>query len=305
MSLKSNNTVFCFGEVLWDIFPDGTTAGGAPFNVAYNLRKMGVDSRAISRVGNDSLGIKLQNQIKAWGFPEKYLQIDATQPTGTVLAHFDADNEAHYDIVYPVAYDFIANTEGLATEVSQAAAFVFGSLIARGDVSRTTLFSLLEAAKLKIFDVNLREPYCDFKLIEALLHQSDIVKMNKAEMKRLLEYLTIPYTNEQDAIFYIQDFFKLEEVLISKGSKGALYHDGRANYEVPALPIEIADTVGSGDAFLAGFISKRIQNAPPQEIMKRAVALGAFITSKAGACPDYKWSDFEKFESKGAVVLCQ
>lgn len=303
MSLKSNNKVFCFGEVLWDIFPDGTRAGGAPFNVAYNLRKMGVDSRAISRVGDDPLGIKLQNQIKDWGFPEKYLQVDNNQPTGTVLAHFDAENEAHYDIVFPVAYDFIENPDGLAADVSQAEAFVFGSLIARGEVSRTTLFSLLEAAKLKIFDVNLREPYCDFKLIEALLHQSDIVKMNKAEMKRLLEYLTVTYTNEQDAIYYIQDFFKLNEVLISKGSKGALYHDGNKNHEVPAIPIEIADTVGSGDAFLAGFISKRIQNAPAQEIMKRAVALGAFITSQAGACPNYELTDYKLFEKENSPIF--
>lgn len=296
MSLKSNNKVFCFGEVLWDIFPDGTRAGGAPFNVAYNLRKMGIDSRAISRIGNDALGTKLQSQIKEWGFPEKYLQVDNNQPTGTVLAHFDADNEAHYDIVYPVAYDFIELKDGLATEVSQAEAFVFGSLIARGEVSRTTLFSLLEAAKLKIFDVNLREPYCDFKLIEALLHQSDIVKMNKAEMKRLLEFLNISYTNEHDAIRFIQDFFKLNEVLISKGSKGALYYDGNKNYKAQAIPIEVADTVGSGDAFLAGFTSKRIHNAPAEEIMKRAVALGAFITSKAGACPNYDLETFENFE---------
>lgn len=293
--IKPNPVVFCFGEVLWDIFPNGTQAGGAPFNVAYHLRKMGVDSRAISRVGADRLGMSLQKKIKEWGFPEQYLQIDQNNPTGTVLASFDAQGEAHYDIIYPVAYDFIENTQGLEEKVSLADAFVFGSLIARGITSRNTLFSLLEAASLKIFDVNLREPYCDFEIIKTLMHQSDIVKMNKAEMIRLLEFLAIPFTNEYDAVRMIQDRFQLDEVLISKGSKGALYFKGQNDYFTAAFPIEVADTVGSGDAFLAGFISKRIQNVSPASMMQTAVGLGAFITAQKGACPTYQKSDFENF----------
>lgn len=292
---NKNKVVFCFGEVLWDIFPSGTKAGGAPFNVAYNLRKMGVDSRTISRIGDDELGRTLQTKIKNWGFSDNYLQIDKSQPTGTVHAHIDEDNEAHYDIVFPVAYDFIETTPELEKEVSEADAFVFGSLIARGETSRKTLFSLLEVAKLKIFDINLREPYCDFNIIQALLHKTDIAKMNKAEMKRLLEHLNVPYTIEHDAIRFIQDHFKINEVLISKGSKGALYYNGQDNYFAPATAIEVADTVGSGDSFLAGFTSKRIYNASPKEIMERAVSLGAFITSYHGACPDYEMEDFEKF----------
>lgn len=292
---NKNKVVFCFGEVLWDIFPSGTKAGGAPFNVAYNLRKMGVDSRTISRIGDDELGRTLQTKIKNWGFSDTYLQVDKNQPTGTVYAHIDKENEAHYDIVFPVAYDFIENSAELEKEVSQADAFVFGSLIARGETSRKTLFRLLEVAKLKIFDINLREPYCDFNIIEGLLHKTDIAKMNKAEMKRLLEHLGVTYTDEHDAVRFIQDHFKINEVLISKGSKGALYYNGEDNYFAPAVAIKVADTVGSGDSFLAGFTSKRIYNAPPKEIMERAVALGAFITSHHGACPDYEMEDFEKF----------
>lgn len=296
MDNQSNNKiVFCFGEVLWDIFPSGTRAGGAPFNVAYHLRKMGVNSRTISRIGDDELGRSLQTKIKNWGFSDNYLQVDTNHPTGTVHAHIDEHNEAHYDIVFPVAYDFIACSDALEQEVSDADAFVFGSLIARATTSRNTLFRLLEVAKLKIFDINLREPYCDFNVIEALLHKTDIAKMNKDEMMRLLAHLKVFYSDEHDAVRYIQDHFKIDEVLISKGSKGALYYDGYKDYFVPALSVDVADTVGSGDSFLAGFISKRIINAPPQEIMERAVTLGAFITSHHGACPDYQRKDFEDF----------
>lgn len=291
----SNNVVFCFGEVLWDVFPSGARAGGAPFNVAYNLIKMGIDSKIISRIGKDDLGSKLQEKIKNWGFSDQYLQVDKNSPTGTVIAHIDEQNEAHYDIIYPVAYDFIEKTPELEKEVSEAQAFVFGSLIARGETSRSTLFDLLEVANLKVFDINLREPYCDFNIIEALLHKTDIVKMNESEMIRLLQHLEVSYSNEQEAVLFIQNHFKLKEVLLSKGSKGASYYKEDYEYFAPAIVIDVADTVGSGDSFLAGFISKRIHDASPKEIMERAVALGAFITSHHGACPDYEMADFENF----------
>jgi len=293
----NNDRVFCYGEVLWDIFPDGARAGGAPFNVAYNLRRMGVNSRAISRIGNDDLGRQLHDKLTGWGFPKADLQIDPTQPTGTVRATFDEHGEAQYDIVEPVAWDFIENTPGLFDEVNNAAAFVFGSLIARSAVSRNTLFELLEASNLKIFDVNLREPYCDFAVINQLLHKADIVKMNKAEMRRVLEFMGTEYTTEHDAVRYIQDYFSVNEILISKGSKGALYYDGHQDYFAPAVPVTVKDTVGSGDSFLAGFISKRIQGASPEDIMLRATALGAFVTSQEGACPEYSLTDFENFVS--------
>jgi fructokinase len=297
-----NNKVICFGEVLWDIFPGASRAGGAPFNVAYNLRKLGVDSRAISRVGDDELGRTLENKLLEWGFPKGYLQIDPSHPTGTVIANFDEYKEAHYNILYPVAYDYIEQTAGLPDEVSQAAAFVFGSLIARSELSRNTLFSLLEAAKLKVFDINLREPYCDFEVIESLMHKSDIVKMNKSELRRMLEHLGVSYTKEYDAVRFIQEHFNLNEVLLSIGSKGAIYYKGQLDYFTPAIPIMVADTVGSGDAFLAGFISKRINNAPPIEIINYAVALGAYITSQEGACPEYTLADFNRFVSDNSRI---
>lgn len=298
----NNDRVFCYGEVLWDIFPDRARAGGAPFNVAYNLKKMGVNSRAISRIGNDDLGRQLHAKLTGWGFPESDLQIDAIQPTGTVLATFDKHGEAQYDIVAPVAWDFIENTPGLFEEVNNAAAFVFGSLIARSATSRNTLFALLEASNLKVFDINLREPYCDFAIINQLLHKADIVKMNKAEMRRVLEFMGTAYTTEHDAVRYIQDHFSVNEILISKGSKGALYYDGHQDYFAPAIPVTVKDTVGSGDSFLAGFISKRIQGASPDDIMLRATALGAFVTSQEGACPEYTFADFENFVTHKATT---
>ncbi|PWN62916.1 carbohydrate kinase family protein [Chryseobacterium viscerum] len=295
--IKENLYVVCFGEVLWDIFPEGTREGGAPFNVAYNVYKMGTDVKMLSRIGNDDLGRKLTDQIKGWGLTTEYIQLDNKHPTSTVIAKIDEHNEATYDIVNHVAWDYIEFLPEHKELIANAEAFVFGSLSARNPKSKETLLKLIEFAKLKIFDVNFRPPFIDIDLIKELLHKADIVKMNKAEMRQIMEFLSEEYISEDESVTFIQNHFDIKEIVLTKGSKGARYFVGDRNYGFEAVPIKIADTVGSGDAFLAGFISKRVQGKSPEEIMTEAISLGAFITSKSGACPDYEYEEFQKFKN--------
>lgn len=288
----------CFGEVLWDIFPTGSRAGGAPFNVAYNLDKMGVEVQMISKVGNDELGNQLLNQIKNWNISTDFIQIDNENPTGTVIANFDEHGEAHYNIVENVAWDHIEITQEQKELIQNSEAFVFGSLIARNEVSKNTLLELIELSKFRVFDVNFRPPFIDFELTKTLLHKAHLVKMNKAELRTIIEFLGEEYIDEDNSIKRIQKHFDLNEIVLTKGSKGARYFVGDHNYTFSAVSIEVTDTVGSGDSFLAGFLSKRIQGKLPEEIMKQAVSLGAFITSKSGACPDYTYEEFKSFREE-------
>lgn len=298
MDTNKNSYTVCFGEVLWDIFPTGTRAGGAPFNVAYNLDKMDVEVKMITKIGNDELGTDLLKQIESWNISTDFIQIDNEKPTGTVIANFDEQGEAHYDIVDNVAWDHIKISPEHRELVENAEAFVFGSLIARNEESRNTLLELIELSKFKVFDVNFRPPFIDFELVKTLLGKADLVKMNKAELRQIIEFLEEEYIDEDHSIKYLQNYFNLKEIVLTKGSKGARYFVGDKSYTFSAVSIEVNDTVGSGDSFLAGFLSKRIQGKTPEEIMKQAVALGAFITSKSGACPDYNYEEFKSFREK-------
>lgn len=300
MITNQSNYAVCFGEVLWDIFPSGSRAGGAPFNVAYNLFKMGIDTKMLSRIGNDQLGHQLLNQIEDWGITTDFIQIDQEKATGTVLADFDEHGEAKYDIVQEVAWDYIRALPEHKELIQHSEAFVFGSLVTRSEASQNTLLELLEYSKFKVFDVNFRPPFINFEFIKKLLHKADLVKMNKAELRTILEYLGEDYIDEDTSIRHIQTYFNLNEIVLTKGSKGARYFVGDTAYNFPAVHIEIADTVGSGDSFLAGFLSKRILGKSPEEIMKQATALGAFITSKSGACPDYTYEDFKAFSEENS-----
>lgn len=297
--MKNNKSyAVCFGEVLWDIFPTGTRAGGAPFNVAYNLDKMNVEVQMITSIGNDKLGRDLLKQIDSWNISTDFIQINEEKPTGTVIANFDEHGEAHYDIVNNVAWDRIKISPKHRELVENAEAFVFGSLIARNEESKNTLLQLIEFAKFRVFDVNFRPPFIDFDLVKTLLGKVDLVKMNKAELRQIIEFLDKDYIDEDSSIKYLQTYFDLNEIVLTKGSKGARYFVGDKSYTFSAVSIEVNDTVGSGDSFLAGFLSKRIHGKTPDEIMKQAVALGAFITSKSGACPDYTYEEFKSFREK-------
>ncbi|PZX51008.1 carbohydrate kinase family protein [Algoriphagus chordae] len=302
MNTKKIN-VACFGEVLWDKFMDGNRrAGGAPFNVAYHLSKMEIEAYMISSVGKDALGIELLEKIQNWKIPTEGIQESTQYPTSQVLATLDENNEAQYEIVDQVAWDYIESQPSDIVKVANSDALVFGTLAARNATSRNTLLELVEASPYNIFDINLRPPHFDVALIKQLLHHTNLAKFNKAELRLILDFLDKSYQNEVDSIRFIQDTFGIKEVIVSKGSKGAIYAYEDVIYHYPTIPITVKDTVGSGDSFLAGFISKSLEKgSSAEEIMSNAVSLGAFITSKEGACPDYSLSDFLAFRDQHNV----
>lgn len=295
--------IACFGEVLWDIFPGGDRrAGGAPFNVAYHLSKMGVEVNMISSVGKDELGGELLQKIEDWKISTAGIQINDQYSTSTVIAAIDEHNDAQYDIVTDVAWDYIETTPINKHMVTTSDALVFGTLATRNDQSRNTLFELLEESSYNVFDINLRAPHYDVHVIKDLLHKTQLAKFNKAELRMMIEFMGKFYTTEEDSISFLQDTFGMNEVIVSKGSKGALYADHRDFYSIPTIPIQVKDTVGSGDSFLAGFLSKRLEKGTSaDEIMHQAVSLGAFVTAQEGACPDYSQADFILFRDQAAI----
>jgi fructokinase len=98
----------CFGEILWDVLPSGAKPGGAPMNVAYHLQKLGIETTLISRVGKDKSGDDLLSILKQQSLRVDYIQTDAIHKTGIVNAQLYENNEVEFEIVFPVAWDFIA-----------------------------------------------------------------------------------------------------------------------------------------------------------------------------------------------------
>lgn len=284
--MKNNDfTAACFGEVLWDILPAVRLPGGAPMNVAYHLNQLRVPAAMISRVGNDPPGNEILQFIASKGVNTSFIQRDETYATGTVLATLNG-NEVSYEIIEPVAWDFIQYSMQLQKLVASSRYFIFGSLVARNEKSRQTLFELLETAPYKILDINLRSPHYEKKVLEYLMQHADMLKLNDQELQLLGEWYGFA-GNEKERMEALQQKFHLNTIITTRGAKGAaVLHDG-ACYEHAGFKVKVADTIGSGDAFLAGFISKFVQGSHPAEALEFACKIGAFVASCSGACPPY------------------
>jgi len=288
-------TVVCYGEVLWDIFPTKTKPGGAPMNVAYHLRKFGINSRMISRVGDDEAGKKLLTLLTEWDIPTENCQIDKSYETGKVLATVLPGNEMSYSIHSPVAWDYIKPEAENDSLVSEADAFVFGSLVTRNETSRETLYHLIEKAKFNVFDINLRQPFYSPEIIEYLLGKCNLLKMNETELALIITWFSDENINEETAVRFLQQKFNIDEVIVTKGADGACYYTPSEFFSFPAFKVTVKDTCGSGDSFLAAFLAKKFENASPETSMIYATGLGAFVASHEGACPAYDISQLESY----------
>jgi fructokinase len=287
MENANYHPVVCFGEVLWDILPTGAVPGGAPMNVAYHLHKLKKKPALITSVGVDEKGQELIEIFSEHGVCTDFFQWNLEYETGKVYAEPNEHNEVVYDIVMPVAWDFIKWNDEINDLVSGSEYFVFGSLAARNEVSKKTLFQLLEVAKNKVLDINLRAPHFNRRIVEELLSKCDFLKLNIAELELITGWFS-NYHSYEDRVKSITEKFKINKLAVTKGGDGAsLFLDGR-EYHHSGFKVGVKDTVGSGDAFLAGLISRLLENFPPKDALEYASGLGAFIATKTGACPDYE-----------------
>ncbi|HEX5554824.1 MAG TPA: carbohydrate kinase [Chitinophagaceae bacterium] len=285
-----NATVICFGEVLWDNLPGGRQIGGAPLNVAYHLHKLGVEVSLISRVGNDEAGAGIRDFVGKSGLGNSVLQTDPLYPTGSVEVMIQPGGGIIYDIIRDVAWDFIVYDQEVRDLIGQAGYLVYGSLITRNDESEKTLFALLEQPLVKILDVNLRAPYYSKDVLGRLMGKADIVKMNEEELSLIAGWFGHAGDDHQ-RMKGLRELFDLDILIVTCGAKGAfLIRENEVCFE-PGQPTTVVDTVGSGDAFLAGFISGYIAGKPLSAGLKIAGTMGALVAGKAGGCPPYDQND--------------
>ncbi|HMR17739.1 MAG TPA: PfkB family carbohydrate kinase [Sphingobacterium sp.] len=155
--------------------------------------------------------------------------------------------------------------------------------------SYDTLKEWLKYSSLNIFDINIRPPYFDRQVLEYLLQKTHILKLNNIELALLNEWYGNKNNSEKNQVTSIREQFNIEEVIVTKGEDGASYYSSEIELHREAIKIKVADTVGSGDAFLAGFLSKRLNKSfPIEDCLMEGIRKGAFVASQYGACPSYE-----------------
>lgn len=287
--------IVCFGEVLWDVFPTHKKIGGAPLNVALRLQSLDNNVSIISRIGDDKKGVKIKEYIVAQGVNAEHLQVDEKLKTGKVKVMLNQKGSASYNIMFPRAWDAIQLNESNKKVTEKADAFIYGSLAARDDTSRDTLYALLKLAKYKIFDVNLREPYYTTDVLSDLMEAADFIKFNDDEIFEIGEQLKSKTHGLEQNIKFIAEHTNTKTICVTKGRHGAILYYNDTYYYNSGYQIEVVDTVGAGDSFLATLISKLLKGDNPQEAIDFACAIGALVAGSEGANPKFTTEDINAF----------
>ncbi len=296
-----SRTILAFGEILWDILPDKTILGGAPFNFAYRVNSLGDKAQFVSSLGRDELGDAACAQVVELGVDTALLQRNAEYPTGTVDVSFDEHHLPDYVINPNVAYDHIQLDKSLVAAAKKCECLAFGTLIQRAPQSKETLYTLIEAAStaVKFYDINLRKKCFSRETILYSLEKANILKINDDEVEQIHEMFDIEADSFSGFCDFMTQEFNLDYVLVTFGDKGAFAQSvfGEGVY-VPGYKIKLADSLGSCDAFSAAFIHKILGGNSLQVACEFGNALGALVAMTHGATAVISQHEIAAFLSK-------
>lgn len=277
-------TILSVGEVLWDLLPTGPQLGGAPLNFVFRANSLGDRGLMVSRLGRDELGDRAAATIEALGLDCSLLQRDPSRPTGVVHVSF-CQGQPDYVIVPGVAYDHIEATADVLDAAAEADCVCFGTLIQRCDDSRQALQEVLAAASraTKLLDINLRKDCHTPQTIRQSLAAADVLRLNDHEAAYLAQLLGLPAVPLEDFATAVCHQWQLECCVVTLGAQGAMaVRPGEKPARCGGHSVAVADTVGAGDAFTAGFIHRYLRGAPLEECCRWGNALGALVATQHG-----------------------
>lgn len=242
------------GEALWDVLPEGKKIGGAPANFAYHAAQFGMDTLAVSALGEDALGDEIAEK-----FAQKGLNVMMPRvpfPTGTVQVSLDAQGVPTYEIKEGVAWDNIPFTPELEEVARNCRAVCWGSLAQRNEVSRETIHRFLDATPkdcLKIFDINLRQTFYTEELLLESFKRCNVLKINDEELVTIGRLFGYPGLDMTNKCWLILGKYDLDALVLTCGVNGSYVFTHGAMTFLETPKVEVADTVGAGDSFTGSF----------------------------------------------------
>lgn len=278
------------GDVLWDCLPEGRKIGGAPANFAYYMRQFGFDSLLVSAIGNDELGGEIKDVLTQKDL-KCHLEI-SEYPTGTVMIGLDDKGIPSYRIIENVAYDHIHYTPELDKVANECTVVCFGSMTQRNPVTRNTIIRFLEAMPqteetYKVFDINLRESFYDKDIISESLRLCNVFKVNDEELEVVKEMFGYEGLSDREVCRKIISDRNLEYLILTCGTEGSYIFTESEESFMYTPEVEVADTVGAGDSFIAAFMASILKGSAIREAHELAVKVSAYVCTQFGGMCDF------------------
>jgi fructokinase len=270
------------GEILWDQLPSGPRFGGAPANFACAAARLFGDTATVhlvSAVGRDDLGTDAVAELQRRGVGIEHVEKTAW-PTGEVQVLVDDDGVPTYRFDEGQAWDHLSWRPALARLAETCQAVCFGTLGQRCEPSRVVIERFTTAAKraLRVFDINIREPYFSTSIAFSGLQIANVVKLNEEELVRVAAMTGVSGDGWEMAK-QIRQRLQLVCLAVTRGPKGAWLFSEEGASDVPAPQVEVTHTVGAGDAFTAALVQGLLRRDPLDAINRHAVAVAAAACS--------------------------
>jgi fructokinase len=281
--------IVVIGEILIDIFQDYERIGGAPFNFAFHLKKLGFPVRFFTRVGNDRHGKRIIDMLEKNGFNQADVQVDSRHPTGTVHVDLDQQGIPNFDICVNVAYDHLDLNIADRLDAGVADMIYFGTLLQRTDAACRQVQRFLSHTNKgarRFCDINLRPPHVNPDAVAGSLRHADLLKVNEAELEEIQRSFDGP-AEANDVMSWLMETFTIGAVAITRGSRGSEFYSHDGSIAIPIVPSSSTiDTVGAGDGYAAILAAGCLQQIPWEVTIRQASRFAARICGIAGAVPD-------------------
>lgn len=290
--------IVAFGEVVWDILPNGKVLGGTPSNLVFRCNSFNEEGFLLSRIGDDELGNEALKRLNELGISDENVQMDTEFPTGTVTISFDENNESNYNVTLDVAFDHIEFSAEALKLARNANCLFFGLLPQRFGISKNTIRELINESpdSLHFFDLKLFDHFFSLKVVETLLLSANVVRVKEKEISFLRHELGLNSEVLEDFCTQLSVKYEVDIVLVTRGQNGVFaYHKEQGAFSDSGYKIEIEDNIGSGMAFSAGFLHYYLNGKSIQEALNFGNAAGALNTTKRGATAFFDKSDVLKF----------
>lgn len=279
--------VVVFGEALTDIVQ--TTPGhwcgypgGAPWNVARTLGNLGIATAFAGAISENSLGDEIFQQSERAGLDLRFLQRVNADPLVAIVAssqppHYFFGGEAD------LHFDALSLPEGWLEAVELCH---FSCISLAREPLATQLLDIAHqahaAGKIISYDPNWRNVMTDeyrCEVFPKMVKLASIIKLSDEDLRHLY-----PGASEQEAIQALRGLNPKAEYLFTRGERGLVLHGLEGDVEQKAIEVQVADTVGAGDACMAGWLASLLFGmAPTGERLRFAAACASASCRQPGA----------------------
>ncbi len=263
MTTKESLDCACFGEILWDLFEEGSAGkagagqtyrrelGGAPTNVAVSLARLGFRASVVGAVGKDRFGDALVSILEAEGVETKHVA-RLPQRTGITFVSRSDKGEPSFLFYRHQTADAMLPATAVVPACARATFGVVGtSTLVTPDLQAATARFVAELEKAKgdlVVDLNVRahlwaDPAVMKRQIGELVSRAKLVKASEGDLAHLAG---------KRGLSWLEEHAKGATWLLTRGENGAAAVGAHGQVTAPTKRVRCVDATGAGDAFLAG-----------------------------------------------------